>query len=62
MNQDLIVFGIVGAAALYLVRHLWQMGQSKSGCGSCKSCPQNQKSATQEVELVQIDLGGSWKR
>lgn len=59
-GQDFAVFAIVGAATLYLVRHLWQMGTSKSGCGGCKSCPSSQ--TEKEPELVQIDLGASWKR
>ena len=60
-GQDFAVFAIVGAATLYLVRHLWQMGSSKSGCGGCKACPSSQ-TQTKEPELVQIDLNNSWKR
>ncbi len=57
-GQDFAVFALVGLAAIYLGRS-W-FGASKSGgCGKCGSCdaPKNA-----EAPLVQIDLGGSWKR
>jgi hypothetical protein len=61
--QDFIVFGAVIAAAGYLGRYWWQSANG-GGCSSCKSCSSTKKemSAPKEPQLVQIDLGGSWKK
>ena len=60
--QDFIVFLLVGGAAAYLGRHLWRTTSGQKGCGSCgggSGCVSKTKAA--EPQLVQIDLGGSWK-
>ncbi len=59
--QDLAVFAIVALAATYLVRDWLRASKSDGGCGKCHSCP-SKAPAKPEAQLVQIDLGGSWKR
>ncbi|PQV65411.1 Virus attachment protein p12 family protein [Abditibacterium utsteinense] len=57
-GQDFAVFILVALAAAYLFRQ-W-FGPSKSGgCGKCGGCETPKKT---ETPLVQIDLGGSWKK
>ena len=60
--QDIIVYFIVAGAAFYVGRS-WYLS-SKDGGGGCGGC--NKGCATPKIEaekpLVQIDLGGSWKR
>lgn len=58
MTQDIAVYLIVGAAALYLARHWLLTTRGDKGCGSCGGCKTEPKKET----LVQIDLGGSWKK
>ena len=60
--QDLAVFTIVALAATYLVRDWLHASKSGGGCGKCHSCPSSKTPAKAEPQLVQIDLGGSWKR
>lgn len=59
--QDIAVFIIVALAAIYLVRG-WFLasrgGGCASGCGGCSST----KEKSVEAPLVQIELGGSFKR
>ena len=61
--QDIIVYFIVAGAAFYVGRS-WYLS-SKNGGGGCGSC-KSKGCATPKIEaekpLVQIDLGGSWKR
>jgi len=61
--QDLIVYAIVVGAVVYLGRTWWSASKS-GGCSGCKSCASSDKSkaAPKEPQLVQIDLGGSWKK
>lgn len=61
--QDLAVFAIVALAAVYLVRSWLVSSKSGGGCGKCSGgagCAS--KAVPSEPQLVQIDLGGSWKR
>jgi uncharacterized membrane protein YjdF len=61
--QDFAVFIIVALAAVYLIRSWFVSSKSGGGCGKCsgaKGCAS--KAAPSEPQLVQIDLGGSWKR
>lgn len=58
MTQDMAVYFIVGAAALYLARHFFQTTRGDKSCGGCGGCNAEKKPET----LVQIDLGGSWKK
>ncbi len=62
MTQDFAVYFIVAGAAIYLVRH-WLLTSKGNGCGGCGGCPSAPKNQTKQAEpqLVQIDLGGSWK-
>jgi hypothetical protein len=57
--QEIIVYLIVAAAALYLVRMVWSaLVGGKSSCNSCGSnCGSQSKSAPAAPKLVQIDLG-----
>ncbi len=53
--QNNFVLVIVAAAALYVVRLVWQtLAQKKSGaCGQCGSCPANNSAADRQlVELA----------
>jgi hypothetical protein len=60
--QDFAVFGIVAVAAGYLGRTWFFTAKGTGGCGKCSSCPSSSAPKNQEPQLVQIDLGGSWKR
>jgi hypothetical protein len=57
--QDIIVYLIVAAAAIYLARTVWSaLIGGKSGCNSCGSnCASQSKSTPAAPKLVQIDLG-----
>jgi hypothetical protein len=65
MLQEIIVYLIVAAAALYLARMLWQSASGKKGCGSCGSgggCGKPVSGARQAPDaagLIQINLNGS---
>ena len=60
--QDIIVYIIVAGAAFYVGRS-WYLSSKEGGggCGGCKSkgCATKPQA---EKPLVQIDLGGSWKK
>ncbi|RYX85869.1 hypothetical protein EON83_03695 [bacterium] len=61
-GQDYAVFFIAACAAAYLIRHWTVTAKSGGGCGKCSggaNCASKSKAA--EPQLVQIDLGGSWK-
>ena len=65
--QDFIVYIIVAGAAFYVGRS-WFLS-SREGGGGCAGCKSNKdggcstKITTSETKpLVQIDLGGSWKK
>ncbi len=58
MTQDIAVYGIVGAATLYLARHWILTTRGDKSCGGCGGC----KEAPKKETLVQIDLGGNWKK
>ena len=61
--QDYAVFLIVALAATYLFRSWFVASKSGGGgCGKCSSCPSNSPAGKPEAPLVQIDLGGSWKK
>jgi hypothetical protein len=57
--QDFAVYLIVGAASVYLVRHWVLTSRGDKSCGGCGGCS---AAKPKEEKLVQIDLGGSWKR
>jgi len=59
--QDYAVFAIVALALAYLVRNWLVASKSGGGCGKCSGCPSS-KAPQKEPQLVQIDLGGTWKR
>ena len=61
--QDIIVYFIVAGAAYYVGRG-WYLSSREGGggCGGCKSNGCAPKPQALEESLVQIDLGGSWKR
>ncbi len=65
-GQDFAVFAIVACAAAYLIRHWMLTAKGEGGgCGKCSSggnCASKAKATLAEPQLVQIDLGGSWKR
>lgn len=61
-GQDFAVFFVVACAAAYLVRNWVVSSRSGGGCGKCSSGGCSSKAKTVEPQLVQIDLGGSWKR
>ena len=61
MTQDFAVYLIVGAATLYLVRHWILTTRGDKSCGGCGGCDSKSKPKAQAEQLVQIDLGGSWK-
>lgn len=61
MTQEIIVFAIVGAAAFYIARMLWNAtrGQSDCGCGKdggCGSKPKAKSStrSLDETPLIQV--------
>ena len=62
--QDIIVYFFVAGAAFYVGRG-WYLS-SREGGGGCGGCSQggcaSKPKAETEKPLVQIDLGGSWKR
>ena len=61
--QDFAVFAIVALAAIYLIRSWFSASKSGGGCGKCSGgtgCAS--KAVPSEPQLVQIDLGGSWKK
>ncbi|HEX8464033.1 MAG TPA: FeoB-associated Cys-rich membrane protein [Abditibacterium sp.] len=60
MTQDFAVYLIVAGAAAYLVRHWVLTTKGDKSCGGCGGCSSAPKKA--EPKLVQIDLGGSWKK
>ena len=39
--QDLLTFGLIIAAAVYVVRRLRRLlgGRQQTGCGTCANCP-----------------------
>jgi hypothetical protein len=62
-GQDFAVFAIVACAAAYLVRQFLMTAKGEGGCGKCSSNGNCASKATPaQPQLVQIDLGGSWKR
>ncbi|BCM93697.1 hypothetical protein IAD21_05588 [Abditibacteriota bacterium] len=64
-GQDYAVFAIVAGAAIYLVRHWILTAKGEGGCCKCSGgngCATKAKAKPAEPQLVQIDLGGSWKR
>ena len=63
-GQDFTVFFIVACAAAYLVRQWVVSSKSGGGGGKCSGsgCATKAKAKSVEPQLVQIDLGGSWKR
>jgi FeoB-associated Cys-rich membrane protein len=61
MLQDIVVYLIVAAAAVYLARMLWQAANGEKGCGSCGGCAKSAPSTRQSPDaggLIQIDLNG----
>ena len=64
--QDLIVFGVVLAAVVYLGRGLWASatgGKSCGGCSSGKKCGSSPASAVKAAapeQLIQIGLGNGF--
>lgn len=60
MTQDFAVYLIVGAATLYLARHWILTTRGDKSCGGCGGC--NSKPEAKAEKLVQIDLGGNWKK
>jgi hypothetical protein len=56
--QELIVFLIVGAAALYLVRMLWNTAQNQKGCGGCGGACGGKTAKPANSSLIQIQLNG----
>ena len=61
MLQNVLVFVCVGAAAFYMVRHWWLTSRNEKGCGGCGSCGKADKMVPAPKQLVQIDLGGTYK-
>ena len=61
--QDILVYLIVAGATFYVGRS-WVLSSREGGggCGGCKSKGCASRSEESEKPLVQIDLGGSWKR
>ena len=59
--QDIIVYLSVAGAAFYLGRSWFLASKGEGGCGSCGGCS-SKKAEAPAPQLVQIDLGGSWKR
>ncbi len=61
--QDIIVYFIVAGAAFYVGRG-WYLSSKEGGggCGGCKSGGCASKKTEAPPQLVQIDLGGSWKQ
>lgn len=61
--QDIIVYVIVAGAAFYMGRSWYLASKGQGGCSGCKSGGCASKTTKKEAApLVQIDLGGSWKR
>ena len=60
--QDILVYFIVAGAAFYVGRN-WYLS-SKEGGGGCGGCSKGgcASKKAEDAPLVQIDLGGSWKR
>lgn len=63
--QEILVFTVVAAAAIYLGKMLWDAGSGrKSGCNSCASnCASQKKSDVGSTPragtpLMQIDING----
>jgi hypothetical protein len=55
--QDIIVYCIVAAAAVYIARVLWSSLAGSKGCGGCgkSACATTKKPESQN--LIQISLG-----
>ena len=62
--QDICVYFIVTGAAFYIGRTFFLKARGDKGCGGCGGgCASKTKLGPKpEEKLVQIDLGGSFKR
>ncbi len=60
--QDIIIYFLVAGAAFYVGRGWYR--SSREGGGGCSGCKSQGCAPKVEAEkpLVQIDLGGGWKR
>lgn len=60
MSQELIVYGIVALAVVYLARTLWLSARGKKGCGcdsgGCGKMKTNASTQPPRESLVQVTL------